>query len=208
LATSGFDRRHPQMNNVFYGLNADTGKAVWGSIDESPDEWTSQFFPNGDGRKPLPDLFPLTRMTFIENEAPVARLAAPEASLIEERRDGDVRTLRLRIASPRQASTVSIYTDASSEVVSASINGKVIGGGAHRSGGGKPWGLHYYGLPAEGADLTLAVRSSQPVRLRVDDRSYGLPAAPGFSYRPRPEHLMPMPSQYSDATLVSKSYVF
>jgi hypothetical protein len=211
LLTAGFDRRHPRMNNVFYGLNADTGKATWGSIDESPDEWTAQFFPKGDGRAPLPDLFPLTKMTFIESEAPAAPLAAPQAALVEERRDGEVRTLRLRITSPRQASSVSIYTDENSEVVSASINGKVIGGGADgapRGGGEKPWGLHYYGLPAEGADLTLAVKSSQPVRVRVDDRTYGLPTAPGFSYRPRPEHLMPMPSQYSDATLVSKSYVF
>jgi hypothetical protein len=207
LVTSGFDRRHPQMDNVAYGLNADTGKAAWISIDERPDEWTAQFFPQGGERKALPDLFPLAQMTFMESEAPAVPLAPPEAVVIEDRRDGDVRTLRLHITSPRKAPVVSIYTDANSVVVSASINGKVIGG-ADGVPGQEPWGLQYYGLPEEGADLTLSVRSSHPVKLRIDDRTYQLPVDPGISYRARPAHLMPMPSQYSDTTLVSKSYTF
>ncbi len=210
LVTSGFDQRHPQMSNVFYGLNADTGKAVWASIDQRPDEWTAQFFPQGGDRQSMPDLFPLTDITFITNEAPSVPLAAPEAAVVEDRRDGDSRTLRLHITSPRKAPVVSIYPDANSEVVDASINGKVIGVAAGPPGqaGQKPWGLHYYGLPAEGVDLTLTVKSSEPLKLRIDDRTYELPAAPGISYRARPASLMALPSQYSDATLVSKSYTF
>jgi hypothetical protein len=209
LVTAGFDRRHPQMDNVVYALNADTGKALWVSTDGRPDAWTAQFFPNAE-RKGLPDLFPLTRMTFLQGEAPAVSLAAPQATVIEDRRDGDLRTLQLHVTSPRKAPVVSLYMDANSEVVSSSINGKAIGGteGAPRSAEPRPWALEYYGLPEAGADLTLVIRSSQPVKLLIDDRSYQLPAASGITIKARPENLMPMPSQYSDATLVSKSYTF
>lgn len=201
LVTAGFDRGHPQMDNLFYGLNADTGKAVWGSIDAKTDDWTTQFFTHGAKREPLPDLFPLTRLSFTQSEAPAAPLEAPKVQLLEDRRDGDVRVLRLQLSSPRKAPVISAYVDASTEVVGASLNGKAIEGDS-------PWGLQYHGVPEEGAELTLRVKSTQPIKLRIDDRSFQLPVAPNISYQARPENLMPMPSPYSDTTTVSKSYTF
>jgi hypothetical protein len=205
LATAGFSHRHPRMNQVFYGLNADNGKAVWGSIDARPDEWTAQFLSENPKRERIPDLFPLTGLTFLQSDAPSAQLEAPKAQLLEDRREGDVRVLRLQISSARKAPVMSAYLDASADVVGASLNGKAIEGEAQA---GKPWGLQYHGLPEEGAELTLRVRSSQPVKLRIDDRTYELPVIPNTSYRARPDNLMPVPSQYSDTTLVSKSFTF
>ena len=203
LATAGFNRRHPRMNQIFYGLNADTGKAVWGSIDARPDEWTTQFLSENTKRERMPDLFPLTGLTFLQSDAVAAPLEAPKAQLLEDRREGDVRVLRVQISSPRKAPVMSAYLEASADVVGASLNGKTI-----ESQANKPWGLQYHGLPEEGAELTLRVRSTQPVKLRIDDRTYQLPAIPNTSYRARPDNLMPVPSQYSDTTVVSKSYTF
>ena len=200
LVTAGFDRRHPQMNQIFYGLNADTGKAVWGSLDDKPDAWTGQFFPANFDRGPLTDFFPRTRLSFMQSDAPAASLEAPKAELLEDRREGDVRVLRLQISSPRKAPVISAYVDPEARVVSASLNGKTIDNTDEA-----PWLLQYYGVPEAGAELTLRVKSSQPVKLRINDRSYQLP---NVSYQARPEHLMPMPSQYSDTTLVTKSYTF
>jgi hypothetical protein len=205
LATAGFSARHPRMNQIFYGLNADTGKAVWGSIDARPDEWTRQFLTANPKRERIPDLFPLTGLTFLQSDAVAAPLEAPKAQLLEDRREGDVRVLRLQISSARKAPVMSAYLDAAADVVSASLNGKPIEGEAQT---GKPWGLQYHGLPEEGAELTLRVRSSNPVKLRIDDRTYELPVIPNTSYRARPDNLMPVPSQYSDTTVVSKSYTF
>ena len=206
LATAGFNRRHPRMNQIFYGLNADNGKAVWGSIDARPDEWTTQFLSENPKRERMPDLFPLTGLSFLQSDAVAAPLEAPKAQLLEDRREGDVRVLRLQIFSPRKAPVMSAYLDASADVVSASLNGKVIEDQNVQAN--KAWGLQYHGLPEEGAELTLRVRSTQPIKLRIDDRTYELPVIPNTSYRARPENLMPVPSQYSDTTLVSKSYTF
>jgi hypothetical protein len=205
LATAGFDRRHPKMNQIFYGLNADTGKAVWGSIDARPDEWTRQFLTESPKRERIPDLFPLTGLSFLQSEAAVAPLEAPKAQLLEDRREGDVRVLRLQISSPRKAAVMSAYLDGAADVVSASLNGETI---ENNSQTNKAWALQYHGLPEEGAELTLRVRSTQPVNLRIGDLTYQLPVAPNISYRARPDNLMPMPSQYSDTTVVSKSYTF
>ena len=202
LASAGFDRSHPKMNQIFYALNADTGKAVWGSIDESPDEWTTQFLTEAPKRDRLPEFFPLAPIAFMQSEATAVSLEAPKAQLLEDRREGDVRVLRLQLSSSRKAPVISAYLDAAAEVVSASLNGKAIANAAENK---QPWGLQYHGVPEEGAELTLRVRSSQPVTVRIDDRSYQLPNIP---YRARPDNLMPVPSQYSDNTLVTKSYTF
>jgi hypothetical protein len=205
LATAGFSNRHPRMNQIFYGLNADNGKAVWGSIDARPDEWTTQFLTANPKRERMPDLFPLTGLTFLQSDAVAAPLEAPKAQVLEDRREGDVRVLRLQISSTRRAPVMSAYLDAAADVVSASLNGKTIEAEAQV---GKPWGLQYHGLPEEGAELILRVRSTQPVTLRIDDRTYELPVIPNTSYRARPENLTPVPSQYSDTTVVSKTYTF
>ncbi len=205
LATAGFSPRHPRMDQIFYGLNADTGKAVWGSIDARPDEWTKQFLTANPKRERIPDLFPLTGLTFLQSDAVAASLDAPKAQLLEDRREGDVRVLRLQISSARKAPVMSAYLDAGADVVSASLNGKTIEDEARA---GKPWGLQYHGVPEEGAELILRVRSTNPIKLRIDDRTYELPVITNTSYRARPDNLMPVPSQYSDTTLVSKSYTF
>ena len=45
--TSGFNRDHPQPTNIFYALNADSGKAVWASTDPRLNNWTIDFFAEG-----------------------------------------------------------------------------------------------------------------------------------------------------------------
>jgi hypothetical protein len=42
LLQPDYSNEQPRSNELFYVLNADTGKAVWVSSDARPDEWTSQ----------------------------------------------------------------------------------------------------------------------------------------------------------------------
>jgi hypothetical protein len=208
--TERFDDRHPRANNIFYGLDADTGRAFWASTDERPDEWTSQFLPAGSEKAILP-VYPLSFRQFLTGPAPAATLAAPAVTALDDQTSNGVRTLRLRITSQRSAPVVSIYTDQEALIQGASINGQAIdfqAASAGAEGGGDLWGINYYAFPAEGAELILKLRSTQPLHLRVEDRSFGLPEIQGFSYTARPASMMPTPSAYSDATLVGKSFTF
>jgi hypothetical protein len=211
--TADFDHNHPKPNSVFYGMNLDTEQAIWASTDKESDAWTGQFFAADARTKVLPDYFPSLSTAFLSHPAPVAPFAAPHVALLAERTSNGVRTLQLRVTSPRQAPIIAIYVDAPTDVLEAIVNGKR----AHHNdvppphtGPEKPWGLRYWAVPQEGIDLTLTIRPLQPVAIHVVDQSYGLPDIPGASFRPRPASMMPTPFGFglSDVTLVSKSYIF
>jgi len=204
--TAGFDAEHPRVGNLFYSLNADTGKAYWASLDDGADEWTEQFFREAK-TAPLEEHFPATGFEYLQADAPAAQLPAPEVAVLGDETRGDVRTLRLRLSSPRGAQVLTAFAAAGTEVLGARVNGKAVGAGAP-AGSKRPWGLNYYAAPGEGVELELDVRASGPAGLRVNDRSYGLPELPGVTLRPRPAHHIPSPSPFSDVALVSKSFSF
>ncbi len=201
LAAAGAGGRHKQ-DNIFYGLNADTGEALWASTAAAPDEWTTQFFPSGGRQRQMEDVFPIVdEGPFLTAAAGPATLPAPEVSLLEETRDGETRTLRLRVTSPRKAPLVSIYAAADGGLLGASVNSVDV---PLKTKGRGFWGLNYYAFPEEGAELTLRVKASSQVRMRVNDLSYSLPAE--LPVRPRPANVLPSPLEYGDATLVSKTF--
>lgn len=203
--TSGFDRNHPRPDNIFYGLDADKAKAVWASADESPDSWTQQFFTAGSSRGVLPEYLPLSSRVFLQGPAPVAQLRAPQLELLSDETNNNVRKLRLRVTSPRQATVVSLTIDPDTQLTGSAVNGKVI---KDQNGPQNPWALRYYDLPQQGIEVTLLAQPSAPINIRVVDQSYGLPAVEGITMQPRPENMMPSMLPYSDSTFVTKSYKF
>jgi hypothetical protein len=203
--TSGFDRNHPRPDNIFYGLDADKAKAVWASADESPDSWTQQFFSPGSSRGVLPEYIALSSRAFLQGPAPVAQLPPPRLEVLSDDTNNNVRTLRLRVTSPRQAVVVSLTADPDTRVTGSAVNGKVI---KDQNGPQHPWALRYFGLPPQGIEVTLTAQPSAPINIRVVDQSYGLPAGQGISIQPRPENMMPSMLPYSDSTFVTKSYKF
>ena len=40
---SGPNREGPRTDSIYYGLDADTGKAVWFSLDQQEDDWTATY---------------------------------------------------------------------------------------------------------------------------------------------------------------------
>lgn len=203
-----YDERHPRLDTILYGLNADTGSAVWASSDQKPDAWTRQFLREGSEKKALTEVFSKGSVrTFLRSPAPAESLATPQLALAGEERSGDVRTLRVRVTSPRQAPVVTVFLDSTADVLGASVNGKRLAmrRDAAPTGGERLWDLRYYGLPPEGVELLLELRSNEPVRLRVVDQSYGLP---GQQWQVRPAGFIAAPLPYNDSTFVSKSFVF
>ncbi len=206
MSRSGFDSKHPRADSIFYALNVDTGTAVWVSSDKAPDAWTSQFFSGQVESTRLTNWIPV-QVPVLQTHAPVAQLAAPKASVLDDITLGDSRILRLWITSPRQARIAWIIAP-SAKVTEASVNGKPIPPSDANSHGGN-WGFYYAGLPEKGIILGLSVKPSQPLELKIVDQSDGLPDIPGVSFKPRPHDLMPAPwPPFDSSTLVSKSFRF
>lgn len=202
--TSRYDAKHPRLDSILYELDADTGRATWASSDKNPDAWTKQFLASGVKKAPLTEVFSnKSTRVFLRSPAPVEALAAPQIELLDDRRENDLRVLRMRLTSPRQGTVMSLYLDSPAEVVGSSVNGKRI----NSKGARNDWELRYYAVPQEGVEISLEVKSVEPVKLRLVDQTYGLPQT-GNTGEPRPATVIPAPLPYNDSTFVSKSFTF
>ncbi|HXQ74643.1 MAG TPA: hypothetical protein VN844_29325, partial [Pyrinomonadaceae bacterium] len=184
------------FNRIVYALNADNGKAVWASDLTQRDDRTSQFFTGNEAKGTLADFgYGGKSREYTLNPAPLGQLPAPELSVLEKKESDGVQTLRLRITSPRQAGTMSIYLDSNTQVLSSSVNNKQMDELKDR------WGLFVDGFPKEGIELVLQVRTAEPLKIRLVDQTYGLPPVNAAS-----SQQPPVSSARPDSTLVVKSF--
>jgi hypothetical protein len=210
MFTSGFDSARRRSHHLFYAMNADTGKAVWASGDERPDEYTSQFLTGDVKREVLAEYIPWRRDTFLMSPAPVAGIASPEVVVLEDAKSDSARTVKLRVRSARQSQQMSIFVDTGASVSAAAVNGQNINAGRNSTSEARqPWRLDYHGVPPEGIELGFTLNTAGPIKLFVVDQSYGLPEITGSSYKGRPAYLMPTAwRSFSDQTLVNKAFTF
>ena len=206
-----FDTAHPKPNSIFYGLDANAGTAIWGSMDREPDQWSARFLSAQPQSKPLPAFFSATDpFAYLQTVAPVAPLDAPHVELLDDRTNDGIRTLHMRITSPRRANVLTLFLDSKVEVLRASVNGNLIDDSntpALKSFAGD-WILCYYAVPPEGIDLKAEVRTSEPLKVRLVDLSYGLTQMQGTPSTDRPDGVIPASMPDNNSTLVSKSFVF
>ncbi len=205
VAALVFGFQPPKGDEVFYALNADTNKAVWASGDAKPDEWTSQFLLSNAAAAPIDDYLPMAnRKAYLTQSAPAVSLPAPVIDIIDSQVHEQTRHLHIRVTSAREAATLYIYS--SNEFSEAIVNGQSLSQGQNVPAWEKDKPLVYSAPPREGIDLLLKTKSSQPLILKVVDRSFQLPELPNTTIKARPGYLMPAPFSYSDSTFIIKSF--
>jgi hypothetical protein len=208
---AGFDASRRKTNSVLYFLDADAARAEWVSADASPDEWTSQFVGAGAHGGSLEAIFPWSKQPARTAEAPGVALAAPDVQVLDDRTEGNVRTLRLRLSSPRRAPVLIFYADAEADIRRANIDGKPLLNDAASAGAREKNQLRvsFSAPPPAGLELLLETGAATPLRLAVEDLSYGLPEITGQTFRPRGPDMMPAPSPFtSNTTVVKKTFSF
>lgn len=197
--------RQPKSNEIFYVLNADTGKAVWATGDARPDEWSSQFLSNDAATAPLDEYLPwLSGGVYLQQAAPAATLAAPEITLMDDHVQEQTRRTRLRIGSPREAASLFIYS--ATEISEAFVNGQPLPKRPDAPAWEKDQLLIYYAPPREGIELLLTTKSSEPLVMKVVDRSFQFPELTNVTIKARPSDVVPAPFSYSDSTFIGKNF--
>lgn len=198
-------QQQPKSNEIFYALNADTGKAVWASGDARPDEWTSQFLSSDAPAAPLNDYLPwLNGEVFLQQAAPAATLAAPEIKVLDDQVQEQTRHIQIRISSAREAATLFIYSG--TELSEAFVNGQPLAKRQDAPAWKKGQMLIYWAPPREGIELLFKTKSSEPLILKVVDRSFQLPELTNVTVKDRPNYIVPAPLSYSDSTFIGKSF--
>ncbi|HET9787792.1 MAG TPA: M20/M25/M40 family metallo-hydrolase, partial [Pyrinomonadaceae bacterium] len=173
LLQPAFSQQQPRGNELFYALNADTGKAVWASGDAGPDEWTSQFLSSDATAAPLTDYLPWLKGAVLQKPAPAAALAAPEIKVLDDQVQEQTRLIHLRVSSAREAATLFIYSG--TEFSEASVNGQPLEKRQDAPAWGKDQMMIYSAPPREGVELLLKTKSSEPLIVKVVDRSFEFP---------------------------------
>lgn len=196
----------PTPDSLFYVLDASGRKAVWATSDQRPDEWSGPFLADSPKHGPLAANAPESLGEYLNASAPVAELSSPSIEVIEDRREGDSRTLRLRLKSPRRAASINMYLDPSAKVLDTVVNGQRIKSQSEGEAAQGAWEFHYLNVPAEGLELTLKIDGAGALSGSLLDQAYELPRLPGVTIPPRPERLMPSRFPLSDSTLVIESF--
>lgn len=205
LSVDKLGSRHASPDHVFYALDAASKRAVWASLDDEPDEWTSQFFSHRAPRDLLSAWFPMWSRGLIIGEAPLVELSPPAVTIVRVQKIVNGRIVSIIVKSVRHAALAYITIDGDVSIVKSWIGTVPF---KPHDGKGEPWQLFFYAPPDTGIELTLEIQGYDPVHALIYDCSYELPKFPSLSYETRPAKFTPAPVPISDATVVGNSVVF
>ncbi len=182
----GFSAQQPKFNSITYGLDADTGEAVYMSCDDAVDPWTQQFLGENPQRLPITDFIPIAENSYLQAPAPSLNLAPPTVDILDDKTSGDLRTVHLRIDSPRKAEVIEVYALPGTEVLSAAVNKIAM------TSASTPWRLSYSIYRGDGIDVVLELPAGSPARFRIADHQYYLEDV--LDFEPRPPQYIPKPN--------------
>ncbi|GAA2488156.1 M28 family peptidase [Winogradskya humida] len=182
LAVDRFDPAHPEPTHLMYALDADTGQARWLSASTTTSDWTAQYV-KGDPA-PVTDTLPaFGDEELLTGPAQAVPLAAPLLTTLSDTTAGGVRTVKLHVTPQRPDRLITLHAAKDAAVTAATVGGQNVP--TDQVAGG-PWGFGFvfHAPPAAGIDVTLTVRGTAELKLRVMDASDGLSGLPGFHTRP------------------------
>ena len=206
--TAGFIADQPCPNAVAYLLNADSGEATWFSAGYLQDDWTRQFFATDPEYAAVGDLFPIEQSSgfpIMRGEAPKVDLIPPQVEILSDQTASAVRTVKLKVSSPRQAPVILLDVAPYSAVQTVTLAGTHL---APPSSERDLWSLTYYAVPLQGFEITLELDPSADINLQVSDQTWNLTPkvldSLGTAYKSRPADMMPMPN-FDYGTVVVKT---
>jgi hypothetical protein len=213
MAVTPYSATHPQTVNIEYVLNADVGKAQWAARMDPPDAWASQYLgSNPSSGRPPALVPPWSRVQgvpgYLRAEAPLVELAAPFATLVSSSAvsEGQGRTLTIHVTPAAAGHVLTVWTNGA-RVLDAAIGGTPVKlSTAARAANDTAWSVDFVNAAADGATITLTVKSLDRLTVALLDRSAGLPAIPGRTFEPRPSSVVPI--QGGDTTIVRRTYTF
>jgi hypothetical protein len=143
---------------------------------------------------------------FLNADAPLAELPAPQARLVRTVPTEGGRNVAFRVTPGREGHALSIWVNGA-PALDGSVDGRLVSGAfARRAPDDTSWTVEYHNAPASGVTVAMTLRGSKPLTVAVAERAHGLPELEGVAYSPRPASLIPI--QQGDQTVVRRTYTF
>jgi hypothetical protein len=186
---------YPQADSLIYSLNEDDHTASWISYDQLPDSWTAQFIGKKAQRQPLPKYLAGSSTPVLAATAPTLDLAPPVIEITEHTNKNGLQRLHLRVRSQRNAKRLYLAFDNDVQPVSIKVAGRSI----QSDPASRRLSVNLVGMPAEGVDMELELKTDAHISFWLMDQSSGLP-----EIHIRPKEFVAR--QGSDTTIVCRKY--
>jgi putative ATP-binding cassette transporter len=204
--TPAYDESNPRTDTLIYNFDVDKGETKWVSYDGGLDEWTSQFFPASVVQGSQASAASGAGPQRLETHAPALALPKDDCALLEDKIVDGVRTVRMRVGSPRRPRLLNMFVEPGTEVSAATINGRRYVYEPSPPGRPAGWGFSYVNPSPDGLEVVLETRSPGPLKMTLASYTDGLPSVPNMEIRPRPRNLVPAIN--SDLLRVYQSFEF
>ena len=195
----------PAPTSLFYAVDLNGERALWASYEEAVDGWTSQVIPAGTRPARRPDWLPgRPEHELLFADAPTIEIEGPDAELLADVFEDDVRTLTVRVHA-QGAPLLWVIPDASM----ATIQAIGVEGQLHEIE--DPEGRVQFvlqGVPEQGVVVSFQTFDRQPMALDLVGVRPGFPAIEGTDLGSRPDSLLRRPRWLTDSTLVRRSVWF
>ena len=209
LASVKYSPQQPRQTSLFWAMDSDTKKAFWATEDINLNEWNEKIFEGNSADTLLPEIFPQSQRFFLAKETQPLDLPQSSLEKTADEVNGNIRRIKLKINSPNQAPVITLAIESETEVSGFEIDGKDFSGEIAGANTQKnSWAIRLYGVPANGAEITLNVNSGEPLKIRMITQNYGLPPASGVSLASRPADLIASPQPFNDSTFITKLFIF
>ncbi|GAB5378662.1 MAG: hypothetical protein Alis3KO_04040 [Aliiglaciecola sp.] len=196
------DQKKP--SGVNYLFDAEQSRAFLFSYDKHLDSFNQQFFTQNDTDiSGLRDVYPITpwrHPTFAKDTLPLNLQSASFFSKSKLNEDGSM-TLSLEITPKRSLNFVQLSSSEAITVDLMSLQGKEFKRTNRQQRPG--FVLRYVVTKMQPISISMTYRSDKQPEFRLIETAFDLTRQlPEF--KPRPEHIMPTPFRYTDATIISQ----
>ncbi len=192
----------PWPESIAYWLDGDGRRAFWLSHEATHGQWAEQFLGTAPSARRFDEALPWLETEVLYREAPLLPLSPARTLLLEERREGEVRVLTLRVEVPPGAALLQLDLPPM-ELLEARVGGSPVPGAVLAAGAGLH--LDYWQPPPEGLPFFLRVRGGGPVRVRASAVSLGIPTLPESQRRPSTLMAAPYGFGFTDTTVITQT---
>lgn len=195
-SASRFGGENLRPGALTYSLDAESGQALWLSYDGLDDPWARTFVGESKEPKPQPEFM---RGGWRMLQGPAPRIEAPRAEVSLVRLGGSKGELSLRWQLPPDRLILRLPARGS-----LALDGRALP--AAQGEPDEPQVLEYFGVPAEGVKVELALAGDRPVEIEVVAQYFGFTRVPGLSVPPRPADSMPFPAAWTDSMVFGSKH--
>jgi hypothetical protein len=216
LAERSPNSRHPAPETLFLAVDVANDRSYWASTDSRPEGWVREVLGESPDEAVLEEIIPGAKGVLWSRAAEIGKppvavsVQSPESEadqpdsappgvgtlrIIEDIADTEQRVVTMQLRSPVGAEYISLRFSPDANYLGATANGLPIPGPDLDDE--QWWAWRWYGLPADGGEITLMLEPGQSFSAHLIEVSYHMPeTAP-----PRPTESMRTKYSLSDSTV-------